>query len=176
MPDRPEEQILSVYRETIDPLYRYVARNCCGDRTLAEDVVQETRLRAVREWRRKGLPDQPIAWLTAVARNLLISYYRRRRPVSLEDVSAAEVLAAFDNGRAAESAAITAIVCRAIARLPTAQAELLEAFHFEDRRMTQIAEGSGVSARAVEGRLRRARARLRREVETLMKIRGERDE
>ena len=73
-----EELILATYRETIGSLYGYVSRNCGGDRTLAEDVTQETWLRAVREWRRTGLPDQPIAWLTAVARNLLVSYYRRQ--------------------------------------------------------------------------------------------------
>jgi RNA polymerase sigma-70 factor (ECF subfamily) len=169
---RTEEEILAVYRETIGTLYGYVSRNCAGDRTLAEDVTQETWLRAVREWRRKGLPDQPIAWLTTVARNLLVSYYRRRRPAPLDSVSPGDVLAALDEGRAAESSAMTAVVCHALARLPAAQAQLLEAFHFEDRRMAQIAEALGLSERAVEGRLRRARQNLRREVESIMKIEG----
>jgi DNA-directed RNA polymerase specialized sigma24 family protein len=84
----PEERILEIYRETIVALYRYVSRNCSGDRTLAEDVTQETWLRAVREWRRKGIPEQPIAWLTTVARNLLASYYRTKRPGPLEPASA----------------------------------------------------------------------------------------
>ena len=167
-----EEQILATYRETIDALYGYVSRNCGGDRTLAEDVTQETWLRAVREWRRKGLPDQPIAWLTTVARNVLVSYFRRKRPASLDAVAAGEVLAALDEGRAAESSARTAVVCHALARLPAAEAQLLEAFHFEDRRMSQIAETLGLSERAVEGRLRRARQKLRRELESIMKIEG----
>jgi RNA polymerase sigma-70 factor, ECF subfamily len=171
-PEGKEERILAVYRETIDALYRYVARNAGGDRSLAEDVAQETWLRAVREWRRKGPPDQPIAWLTTVARNLLASYYRRRRPAAIDPVSAADVLTALDAGRAAESSHISAVVCRALARLPEAQAQLLEAFHFEDRRMSQIAEACGLSERAVEGRLRRARESLRREVESLMKFEG----
>ncbi len=165
-----EERILATYRETIGPLYGYVSRNCGGDRTLAEDITQETWLRAVREWRRKGLPDQPIAWLTTVARNLLVSYYRRRRPGPLDTVEAEEVLAAMDEGRAAESSARTAIVCHALARLPAAEARLLEAFHFDDRRMSQIAETLGLSERAIEGRLRRARQKLRRELESIMKL------
>ena len=77
-----DDRILGIYRETIDALYRYVSRNCGGDRTLAEDVTQETWLRAVREWRKKGPPDQPIAWLTTVARNLLISSVVIGRPSS----------------------------------------------------------------------------------------------
>jgi RNA polymerase sigma-70 factor, ECF subfamily len=167
-----EERILATYRTTIDQLYRYVSRNCGGDRTLAEDVTQETWLRAVREWRKKGPPDQPIAWLTTVARNILVSYYRRKRPAPLDSVSPGEVLAALDNGRAAESSEISAVVCHALARIPAAEAQILEAFHFEDRRMSQIAQTLGLSERAVEGRLRRARQRLRRELESILNITG----
>jgi RNA polymerase sigma-70 factor (ECF subfamily) len=164
-----DARILTAYRDTIDQLYRYVARNSCGDRGLAEDVTQEAWLRAVREWRKKGPPDEPLAWLTTVARNLLASYFRRKRPLPLDVVSPSDVLAAFDTGRAAESAELTTVVCHALARLPAGQAALLEAFHFDDRRMSQIAEASGISERAVEGRLRRARERLRRELESMLK-------
>jgi DNA-directed RNA polymerase specialized sigma24 family protein len=59
-----------------------------------------------------------------------------------------------------------------MARLPAAQAQLLESFHLEDRRMSQIAESMGVSERAIEGRLRRARENLRRELKSMMKIAG----
>ena len=167
-----EERILATYRATIEQLYRYVSRNCGGDRTLAEDVTQETWLRAVREWRTKGPPDQPIAWLTTVARNILVSYYRRKRPAPLDSVSPGEVLAALENGRAADSSEISAVVSHALARIPAAEAQILEAFHFEDRRMSQIAETLGLSERAVEGRLRRARQRLRRELESILNIEG----
>jgi RNA polymerase sigma-70 factor (ECF subfamily) len=167
-----EERIVRVYRETIDQLYAHVSRCCYGDRTLAEDVTQEAWLRAVRDWRRKGPPDRPLAWLITVARNLLASYYRRRRPAPLDSVSPAEVLAAFEDGRAAKSSEIAAMVCHALSRLPASEAQLLEAFHFEDRRVAQIAEGCGLSERAVEGRLRRARQKLRRELESVMQFEG----
>jgi RNA polymerase sigma-70 factor (ECF subfamily) len=165
-----DERILAAYRETIDALYGYVSRNCCGDRQLAEDVTQETWLRAVREWRRHGPPDKPLAWLITVARNLLVSHYRRKRPAPLDSVSPADVLAAADSGRAAESAEVSTVVCHALARMPASQAALLEAFHFEDRRTAQIADAFGLSERAVEGRLRRARERLRRELIALMQV------
>ena len=170
-----EARILAAYRDTIDDLYAYVARACFGDRTLAEDVTQETWLRAVREWRRTGPPDKPLAWLYTVARNLLASYYRRRRPVQLDSVSPGEVLAALDRfpaGRDAESATVTAVICHALTRLPADQAELIEAFHFDDRHVAQIAQANGLSERAVEGRLRRARQRLRRELESVMRFEG----
>ena len=157
-----EQRILAVYRDTIDALYAYVARHSGGDRTLAEDVTQETWLRAVREWRRTGPPENPMAWLITVAHNLLASYYRRRRPEQL-DADAAAGLRAIDTGA---TAGIRAAVDDALTRLPAGQAELLEAFHLENRKVAQIAEGHGISERAVEGRLRRARQRLRRELES----------
>ena len=44
---------------------------------LAEDIVQETLLKAMQEWPFRGVPDQPAAWLHRVARNLAIDRLRR---------------------------------------------------------------------------------------------------
>jgi DNA-directed RNA polymerase specialized sigma24 family protein len=99
-----EDQIRAVYRETIDTLYGYVSRRCGADRALAEDVTQETWLRAVREWTRRGLPERPIAWLTTVARNLLHNEFRRRPSLPLESIGPREVLEAADIGQVTESA------------------------------------------------------------------------
>jgi RNA polymerase sigma-70 factor (ECF subfamily) len=167
-----EQQLLAIYWESVDALYSYVSRRCGGQRDLAEDVTQEAWLRAVREWSRKGLPASPIAWLTTVARNLLVDQLRRAEPVPIDPETMSEVLAS-DGDAVAESAEVAAAVTRALAKIPSAEAELLEAFHFERRKVAQIAESKGVSERAIEGRLRRARERLRRELEITMKgIRG----
>jgi RNA polymerase sigma-70 factor (ECF subfamily) len=163
-----DEQIRSIYRETVDGLYGYVSRRCGGDRDLAEDITQETWLRAVRDWSRKGVPESPIAWLTTVARNQLLNLLQKKQMVPLEIVTPDEMLNAIDDGRACESADIAAIVNRALARLPEAQSRLLEAFHYEKCRVAQIADSFGISERAVEGRLRRARESLRKELETAL--------
>ena len=167
-----EEQIRGIYRETIDPLYAWVSRRCGGDRALAEDVTQETWLRAIRQWQWKGRPERPLAWLTTVARNLLFNEFRRRRPLALDAVSALDIIEAADNGQASESAEIAAAVNHALERLPDRQSRLLEAFHFERHSVAQIAHASGLSERAVEGRLRRARIRLRKELETALQTAG----
>src|SRR4029079_19282916 len=90
-----EEQLKHIYRETIAPLYRYASRRCGGDRPLAEDVTQEVWLRAVREWRRSGLPRHPWAWLLTTARNLFLNELRRRPAVSFDAGSPAVILAAI---------------------------------------------------------------------------------
>ena len=159
-----EDEIRAVYRATIDELYGYVSRRCGGDRNLAEDVTQEAWLRAITEWRAKGLPQRPIAWLTTVARNLLLNQLRRQQPLPLES---AEVLTAVEAGRVAESSHAARVVNDALSRLPRREALLLEAFHFDGCRVAQIAQTFGISERAVEGRLRRARQHLRRQLETM---------
>jgi RNA polymerase sigma factor (sigma-70 family) len=63
-------------------------------------------------------------------------------------------------------------VSHALARLPEQQAQLLEAFHYDRIKVSQIAQTFGMSERAVEGRLRRARERLRRELEAVWKAQG----
>lgn len=167
-----EDRIRETYAETIDALYGYVSRRCNGDRALAEDVTQEAWLRAIREWPRTGMPRTPLAWLKVVARNLILNVLRRRGGVPLDDVTPAQLLAALDDGPVAESSDTATLVMHAMDRLPEQQARLLEAFHFKHVKVAQIARAFGMSERAVEGRLRRARQQLRREIEAVLKTQG----
>ncbi len=167
-----EEDLRDIYRRTIDGLYAYVSRRCGGDRDLAEDITQETWLRAVRDWHRKGPPENPMAWLRTVAHNLILNEFRRRRPIPLDVTTPEEMLTAIDDGRAQESATLAAAVNQALAQLPRSQSRLIEAYHFERCRVAQIASSFGISERAVEGRLRRARQNLRRHLEAALRADG----
>ena len=46
---------------------------------LAEDVVQESLIRALRTWPYTGVPKNPAAWLTQTAKNLALDLIRRER-------------------------------------------------------------------------------------------------
>jgi RNA polymerase sigma-70 factor (ECF subfamily) len=158
-----ETEVRRIYRETLDDFYAVVSRRCDGDRDLAEDVVQETWLRAVKAWRADGVPERPMAWLTTVASRLLSNHFRRRANDRLDE--SGDAIAAPDATDQRDAFERRSLVERAIARLPVLQTRLLEAFHFERRPVAEIATSLGVSERAVEGRLRRARENLRREIE-----------
>jgi RNA polymerase sigma-70 factor (ECF subfamily) len=168
-----EARLMQIYWETIRPLYGYASRRCGGRRELAEDITQESWLRAAREWRAKGIPDAPLAWLTTVARNLIVDQLRRGEEVPLDSASVADVLTAVDQNDVNDSADVASAVSLALTRLPKAEAQLLEAFHFERFKVAELAESYGISERAVEGRLRRARERLRHELEITLKAAGE---
>lgn len=47
--------------------------------SLAEDVVQDTLLKALEVWKLKGVPANPSAWLFTVARNKALDIIRRER-------------------------------------------------------------------------------------------------
>jgi RNA polymerase sigma-70 factor (ECF subfamily) len=48
-----------------------------GDWELAEDCVQDAVQRALTLWPERGIPDNPAAWLTTVAKNLALDAFRR---------------------------------------------------------------------------------------------------
>src|SRR5262247_407069 len=46
---------------------------------LAEDVVQDAFCRALEVWKIRGIPDNPAAWLMAVAKHRALDVVRRER-------------------------------------------------------------------------------------------------
>ena len=160
--------MIETYRDTIHPLYQFVSRRAGRSRQLAEDITQETYLRAVVQWRNGRPPDNALAWLQTVARNLLLNHYRRKNPESLEGSSVECVLEAapVDGPDAA------ALVYWGLARLGRRPRRVLEAFYIEGKSMRTIATDLGVSERAVEGRLRRARQALKDRLTPVMQKHG----
>jgi len=73
-------------QQTVDHLFRHesgklvsVLSKLLGLQHLetAQDIVQDTLLQALSTWAYNGLPDNPSAWLTRVAKNKAIDYLRR---------------------------------------------------------------------------------------------------
>jgi RNA polymerase sigma-70 factor (ECF subfamily) len=160
-----EPALIAVYRETVRPLHRFVALRAGGSRELVEDVVQEVYLRAIEVWHAGRPPREPLAWMQTVARNLLINYYRKHRPRLVEPSLLSEVTSAE---RPAETPGAVALIHRGLAGMPDRHARLVEAFHLEGRSTREIATALGLSERAVEGRLHRARKALRKRLEPLV--------
>jgi RNA polymerase sigma factor (sigma-70 family) len=160
-----DDDIRAIYRSTIDDLYDFVARRCRGDHGLAEDITQEAWLRAIDAWRH-GVPQRPIAWLARVAANLISNHQRHRKVERIDDTADPDELP--DERTEGDSGQRRHLLQRALDALPAAQRRLIDAFHFERRKIADIASSDGTSPRAVEGRLRRARIRLRRQVDSEM--------
>ncbi len=152
-----ENEFLSVYRSTVKPLYAYISCRT-RERELTEDTVQEAYTRAITHWRQRGKPRIPLAWLKTVARNILISYYRRIKHKSLEAIACD----LEDKSWIPESKDSTALLYLGLAHLKKGQANLLETFYFDGLSIHEIATTLGLSERAVEGRMRRAKLKLKK--------------
>ncbi|HUL63269.1 MAG TPA: sigma-70 family RNA polymerase sigma factor [Burkholderiaceae bacterium] len=79
MPGTTFERLM---REEYGKVLAVLARRC-GDLDLAEEVLSEALARAAERWPREGEPERPAAWLTTVARNLLIDR-ARSTPLEIE--------------------------------------------------------------------------------------------
>jgi RNA polymerase sigma-70 factor (ECF subfamily) len=66
---------------------------------LAEDVVQEAMARALRSWPSTGVPKNPSAWLTQVAKNLALDAIRRETSFRGKEEA---IIAAFEHSSGEE--------------------------------------------------------------------------
>lgn len=93
-PDK-ESIVRGLYDKYRRPLFGYVLRSVGGDYQYAEDIVQETMMRA---WRDPAVlePERAGRWLFTVARNLVISGHRRRMarvtevPIAEQEIEATD--------------------------------------------------------------------------------------
>ncbi len=75
-----------------------------GDFDLAEEVVQDAFISALETWPKRGVPDNPGAWITTTARNRAIDRLRRRKRLTekadllARDASIEADLRAIDTG------------------------------------------------------------------------------
>ena len=84
LPGDPDAAIRQLYSHHAKALHGY-AGQVCPDRASADDIVQETLIRAWRHLPQLSAGDRPVRpWLYQVARNLLIDANRaaRARPMS----------------------------------------------------------------------------------------------
>lgn len=158
-----EDSWVALAEDVVPALFARLARRTGGDVAWTEDLTQEAWLRMLRAFAGKPPPDEPLAWLTRTATNLLRNEVRRPplRPLD-EPVVVTETQLEPPSDEAA-----AALLQLGLARLPPAQAELVTAHHLDGTPLDALARSTGLSIRAIEGRLHRARKALRKHLERL---------
>lgn len=149
----------ALVNRTMPVIFR-VAYRILGDRAEAEDVTQETFLRA---W--KVLPDwQPMAkfttWACTVATNLARDRLRRKKPVLMDELPE-RIDDDLRPDEALSSRQAISGIEKHIADLPDRQREALSLCALEGLSNIEAAEIMDVSVRALESLLARARRSLR---------------
>ncbi len=150
----------------LDSLYRLALR-LTTDPSRAEDLVQDTVLKAFRSWQRFQPGTNIRSWLFTILRNTFINDYRRRQrePIPM-DLETAEPHATFravddeDPEGTFFAQIVDAKVLEAIDRLPEDFREVLVLSDIENLTYAEIADVLGIPVGTVKSRLFRARRQL----------------
>jgi RNA polymerase sigma-70 factor (ECF subfamily) len=157
------------YGETFEGLYRYVYWRCAGLRELADEVVQDTWLTAVRRVRRFDPRRGTFAaWLRGIAANVIRNQLRkerttdrRRRSLANEPATAEAAACELDSRERARR------VMTALDSLSDRHEAVLRAKYLDGASVAEIAQTWDETPKAVESLLTRARQRFR---ETYVKL------
>lgn len=144
------------------------------NRDVAEDIFQETFVKAIITIRQGRYVETGkfLAWLTRIAHNLIIDFFRQERNENLisNDETDADL---FNNVRLAETNIEMQMVTEQtlddvrmlMERLPANQREVVYMRYYQELSFKEIAEITGVSINTALGRMRYALLNLRRMAE-----------
>jgi RNA polymerase sigma-70 factor (ECF subfamily) len=147
-----DQSFRAVCWDHVPPLLGYVTRLTFGDRHAAEDVVQETLLRA---WQHPEVLHSDRAstrpWLFAVARNLVIDRRRAKskRPTEVNDAALASTPSPVDG---LEAALTSWTVKHALAKLSADHRMVLVEVYYRARSVAETAERLGLPVGTVKSR------------------------
>lgn len=163
------ESFALLVRRYSGPLFRYLLR-MLGRPDEAEDMVQESFLRAYLSLASYDAAYRFSTWLFRIATNLTLNRIKaEQRVVSLEDLRARpdDTPLELEDGRAdcrperlAERSELAQIVQECLERLPDAYRSVVALRHIADLTYEEIAECTGLPVNTVRSRLHRGRERL----------------
>jgi RNA polymerase sigma-70 factor (ECF subfamily) len=154
----------------LDAVFR-VALRLANDESRAEDLTQETILKAYRSWHQYRPGTNVKAWLLTILRHTFINEYRKTKRARQEvDVDAIEPFTVFHDLHDADpegtffAQIVDDEVLRAIDALPDDFRETLVLSDVEGLTYQEIAQITKVPVGTVKSRLFRARQALQREL------------
>ena len=134
-----------------------VAYRSLGDRTLAEDVVQQTFVQAWRAASRFDDSKDPAPWLYAIARRAAVDAYRRERRHRVDRDDDTEIVAL---GASFEGLWEAWEVRAALDKLSEDERSVIEATHYHGFTHEEAADELGVPVGTIKSRSHRAHKRL----------------
>ena len=145
---------------SVIPQLRAFGRSLCGNRDMADDLVQETMLKAWVARKRFEAGTSMAAWTHTILRNIFRSQMRRSRFVGEWDDAKAEEILSMPASQ--EQYMQLSDLQRALLELPTAQREALILVGAGGFAYEEAAEICGCAIGTVKSRVARARAAIER--------------
>ena len=152
------------------PVHALVWRKI-GDFHIAEEITQDTFLKAYQELSTLKKPQSFGSWLYVIAANRCSSWLRKKRlrTQSIEETSSAQLEKATYSGYITEENERTAVetqrevVKNLLAKLQESDRTVITLHYFGDMSAAEISAFLGVSVNTIKSRLRRAQQRLKQE-------------
>ena len=160
----PDSERETNIRRMIDEHQTALLRMCylyMHDAQLAEDAVQETFIKAIRAWGSFRGESSERTWLTRIAMRTCMDIRRGFWFRRVEHRITPEMLPDRADEAEADESALTV----AVMNLPKKEREVVLLYYYQDLTMKEIAETLGVTQPTVSYRLRRAKEKLRTELE-----------
>jgi RNA polymerase sigma-70 factor (ECF subfamily) len=145
---------IALFDQLLGPVTRYLYR-MTGSRETADDLAQETFLKAYQAFGRNEPERNPRAWIFRIATNVAISHHRRQRLIRwLPFVSGAAEPA---DDSLADTVGARVEIAATLRRIGPRHASVLILRHQLDLPIDEVAQSLGVSPNTAKVRLFRAR-------------------
>lgn len=147
-----------------------------GDFHIAEDITQDTFLRAYKKLSTLKNHNQFAGWLYVIADRLCIDWSRKRRlpTQSLEDTSVEEIQKSSYAHHVSEAQETELaerrheLVKKLLAKLPESERTVVTLYYLGEMTTKEIGKFLGVSVDTIKSRLRRGRKRLQEDEELMI--------
>lgn len=153
-----------------DKLYAYIF-HAVKDSDIANDIFQETFIKAITTINQGRYTENGkfSAWISRIAHNLIIDYFRQEKSENLQscDLEDVDILNRKElSEETIEDAIIThqihADIRRIVKALPESQQEVLVMRYYKNMSFKEIADATNVSINTALGRMRYAILNMRR--------------
>ncbi len=183
--DKSDDQLISLYvdgnNEAFDALlerhkdrvFMYIYHSVKNEE-LADDIFQDTFVKAIMTIKQGRYVENGhfSAWITRIAHNLIIDYFRQTKAENLQSTDDTDVnilnRKELSDGTIEDDLVTTQIhsdVRRLIKALPVSQREVLVMRYYKNMSFKEIADTTGVSINTALGRMRYAILNMRRMAE-----------
>ena len=159
--DHTNELEFAQIEKRLRPRLMLMGRKFFGSDTEAEEVVQETWLRA---WNVRGRVELTDAYILRIARNVCVNMWRgHRTQVELVDEDSTAITEVTPQEEAEERENSEWLASR-LQRLPQAEREVWQMFYDEGLTVDEIAEARGITVGTVRKTISNVRSTLRTEL------------
>jgi len=155
------EQFIDMVRSEQKGLRRFLLTLCGGDRMTADDIAQESLMKAYLALNKYDERQKAKLWLMKIAYNTFLNHHAKTARHRYEDI---DVTAMMSSQQSSDESFRYQELLQAMAELPDSERTTLILYYFEGYKVEEIAQITNCTDAAVKKRLQRAREELKRRI------------